>query len=198
MKVSGLKYWLGRNYSSGYFTKCIESLKHCAFRFLNPKNNENSSLSPQPSENNIEEENNLNSPCFTSPVSASDRFFTSFFADDFISQKELSNEVLKNEICKEIESFKKILSDNNFSMINRISSTKTFWIENGDKLPQLQKLALILLNINSSSACIERYFSICGFASKKERSNISTDLFINRCLLRANISILKDLNEISY
>ena len=62
----------------------------------------------------------------------------------------------------------------------------------------LSKLARILINIKSSSSCIERYFSICGFVSKKNRTNIGDDLFKAKCMLRANIEILKEINGISY
>jgi hypothetical protein len=51
------------------------------------------------------------------------------------------------------------------------------------------------MNINSSSSFIERYFSICGFVQDKRRMNISIDLFQSRCLLRANIKILNELNQ---
>ena len=51
------------------------------------------------------------------------------------------------------------------------------------------------MNINSSSAFIERYFSICGLVQDKRRMNISIDLFKNRCFSRANIKILNELNK---
>ena len=51
------------------------------------------------------------------------------------------------------------------------------------------------MNINSSSAFIERYFSICGLVQDKRRMNISIDLFKKRCFLRANIKILNELNK---
>ena len=51
------------------------------------------------------------------------------------------------------------------------------------------------MNINASNAFIERYFSICGFVQDKRRMNIAPDLFKTRCLLRANIKILNELNK---
>ena len=59
----------------------------------------------------------------------------------------------------------------------------------------LHPLALMLSNINCSSAMVERYFSICGFVQDKRKMNISTELFMSRCLLRANINILNELNK---
>ena len=57
-------------------------------------------------------------------------------------------------------------------------------------------VAKILLNRNSSSAFIERFFSICGFIQDKRRAKTSIDLFKKRCLLRANIKILNELKYI--
>ena len=59
-------------------------------------------------------------------------------------------------------------------------------------------MALILLNINSSSAFIERFFSICGFIQDKRRQNITIELFKMRCILRANIKILSEIKDISF
>jgi hypothetical protein len=39
----------------------------------------------------------------------------------------------------------------------------------------------------------KRYFSICGFTSKRNEGNISDDLFCAKCMLRANFRIVKDL-----
>ena len=41
----------------------------------------------------------------------------------------------------------------------------------------------------------KRYFSICGFTSKRNEGNISDVLFCAKCMLRANFRIVKDLNE---
>jgi hypothetical protein len=73
-----------------------------------------------------------------------------------------------------------------------------FWLSNANKYLILFQLAVIMLNINSSSACIERYFSICGFNSRKDSGNTHDDLFISRCMLRANVQTLIELNNISY
>jgi hypothetical protein len=107
-------------------------------------------------------------------------------------------EFFKLNLQKEVDDFKSHLSANNFKIIHQIKSTATFWIKNVIKFPLLSKLALVLLNIKSSSSSVERYFSICGFGSKKNRGNICDDLYKTRCMLRANIEILKRMNKISY
>jgi hypothetical protein len=35
----------------------------------------------------------------------------------------------------------------------------------------------------------------CGFVEDKRKMNISHDLFIKRCFLRANVKILNEINE---
>ena len=42
---------------------------------------------------------------------------------------------------------------------------------------------------------IERYFSVCGFTQNKRKQNITENLFIAKCLLRANIKILNEINK---
>jgi hypothetical protein len=73
-----------------------------------------------------------------------------------------------------------------------------FFKQFGKDLPNLKKLAYIVLCMNSSSSCVERFFSICGYVNKKNSTNIRSSLFRARCLLRANFKYLKVLNNISY
>ena len=74
-------------------------------------------------------------------------------------------------------------------------STKQFWQKNQMRFPHLSKLVRVLLNIPSSSAFIERFFNICGVICKKRSMQMKDDLIINRCLLKANMAILNELNE---
>ncbi|RNA27099.1 hypothetical protein BpHYR1_038792, partial [Brachionus plicatilis] len=105
-------------------------------------------------------------------------------------------EEFKADLESEIANFSKLLKKENFKIIPAIESTKEFWINHSKSYPKLFKLAQILLNINSSSSCIERFFSICGFTSQKNRQNINDDLFEMRCIFKANFEILKDLNQL--
>ena len=126
-------------------------------------------------------------------------FQTQFFQPD--SEKldsEVKKEIFRKEIAVEVENLRKLLLRNNSKLINETTSSKEFWIKNKKTFPKIYELALILLNINSSSAFIERFFSICGFIQDKRRQNITIDLFKKRCLLRANIKILDELKETSF
>jgi hypothetical protein len=57
-------------------------------------------------------------------------------------------------------------------------------------------LALILLNILSSAAYIERFYSLSGNICKTKSGNMGKNLIITRSLLKANIGILNDLSKI--
>ena len=74
-------------------------------------------------------------------------------------------------------------------------STKKFWKKESDNFPYLSKLANILLNINASSSFIERYFSICGIICDQRSGNMSDELICNRCMLKANMPILNQMNK---
>jgi hypothetical protein len=195
LKVSTLKYWIGRPWSKGSFTSGIASLAECADQYLFKTQKE-----PTVNETGNEDSQEIpNSPIAKTPASASQKAFNQFFDNDCLFNKEdMQHETLKLNFKKEVEEFQKLISANNYKAISTIKSTSSFWIQNATKFPLLSKLARILINIKSSSSCIERFFSICGFNSKKNRGNIGDDLFTCRCILRANIDILKELNNISY
>ncbi len=74
-------------------------------------------------------------------------------------------------------------------------SNNDFWLENKAMMTILFKTAIILLNIPSSSAFIERFFSICGVVCECRRERQSDDMIICRSKLKANIEILKKLSE---
>ena len=67
--------------------------------------------------------------------------------------------------------------------------------ENSVKFPMLYKLALVLLNIQSSSAFIERFFSICGVFCTRRATNMKADLLIKRSMMKSNMHILTHLNK---
>ncbi len=76
-------------------------------------------------------------------------------------------------------------------------STKLFWQKNALQLPNLNEIALVLLNVQASSAFIERFFSICGVVFSRRATNMKPDLIIKRSMLKSNIYILNHLNSFS-
>ena len=106
----------------------------------------------------------------------------------------LSNIHKNQDILNEINDFAGIIS-NGLDMFNGISSSYEFWENNFLKFPHLSKVFLILSGINSSSAFIERFFSICGIIGNKKNCNMSQDLFFMRAMLAGNIELLNKCSE---
>ena len=73
-------------------------------------------------------------------------------------------------------------------------STKRFWLRYKSALPNLFKLALKLLNIQASTAFIERFFSICGIICSDKNSNINDKTIVMRSILKANIDTFNELS----
>ena len=67
--------------------------------------------------------------------------------------------------------------------------TIDFWKENKHQLPYLYDLSLRLMSIPSSSASIERLFSIAGQINNCRAQNMSPDLLIKRTLLKVNMKL---------
>jgi hypothetical protein len=119
-------------------------------------------------------------------------YYGSFFDYDFEDIDDnvyLAEQTLKNEK----EAFVDILKE---SSSLEEQTSKKFWYSNKTKFPNLSKVAMRLLNIPSSSAFIERYFSLCGAVTTKRNGNMSTRVFIQRCLLKANFKVLEDLKHV--
>lgn len=96
------------------------------------------------------------------------------------------------KLDEELIKFSSFLENNKFIQNRQLQTTK-FWSNNKEKFPLLSKLAAILLNISSSSAFIERFFSIAGIICSKRRGNMKNDLIISRSLLKSNINTLNQL-----
>ena len=135
------------------------------------------------------------------PAGAKGKCF-SFLFDKYNSNnnKEIINEVklalFKAKLDKEIEFFSNKIKS--FKQIERINSTSGFW--NNDeislKCPILKNLALILLNINGSSAFIERFYSICGVVCTTRNAQMTDELVIIRCLLKVNLHLIEELTNL--
>ena len=95
----------------------------------------------------------------------------------------------------EINAFR--LKVKNQMFIENPISTKLFWQKNALQLPNLYEIALLLLNVQASSALIERFFSICGVVCSRRATNMKPDLIIKRSMLKSNIHILNHLNSFS-
>ncbi|RNA27693.1 zinc finger BED domain-containing 4-like [Brachionus plicatilis] len=83
--------------------------------------------------------------------------------DDYLYEIEVNKEIEEYDLEREkIHFIKNIVDNSNF----KTNSTAKFWNEDCI-MPYLAKLAIVLWNIPSSSAYIERFYSICGLVSKR-------------------------------
>ena len=131
---------------------------------------------------------NNQKPAKTTESKNEDALFDLFF--DALSDEEIETTVsAENEIKIEKNYFLAKLHESSFDFI----SSRQFWIENSTKMPILADLALLLLNIPSSSAFIERFFSICGAICNKRSGNYSDEMIILRSVLKANMNTLQNM-----
>ena len=99
------------------------------------------------------------------------------------------NFIFEQELNTEILSFSELINIQE----NRTRSTNNFWEKYAEKLPKLFKLFLMLHNITSTSASVERFFSIAGLVCYKRRLMMKEDLIEYRSMLKANMSVLDSL-----
>ena len=92
----------------------------------------------------------------------------------------------KNCMEKEREIFKAMLNEKFFNL-----TSSKFWLDNKKNFPNLYKLSLVLFNIPSSSAFVERFFSICGIVNNQRRGNMKDQNLINRAFLKTNIDLVE-------
>ena len=121
------------------------------------------------------------------------------FADLF--EKQVPN-TPSNTVLREISREQGIEQEIKFfvsklSALKEIKSTISFWKKNKANLENLYKLNEILFNIPSTSAQLERFFSISGLICDKRRMRMSNDLIIKRAMLKANLSLLSQINKMA-
>jgi hypothetical protein len=127
-------------------------------------------------------------------------YFSNFFFHFNVSDDEENENAtgtvynIKTKIEEEIFKFAPLF-DNTSKFFTKFKSNKYFWKFYREKVPMLNQLYLILNNIPSSSAFIERFFSICGVVNKPRASTMTDGLFRCRCMLKTNIKILEELTE---
>ena len=79
--------------------------------------------------------------------------------------------------------------------VNNPIATKTFRLKNISEMPNLYELAVILLNVQLSSAFIERVFSVCGVVCTRRATNMKPDLIVKRSIFKSNMHILAHLKN---
>ena len=121
---------------------------------------------------------------------AFDQFYQSIELDQVeYNKKELSIGHLAD---KERNNFVNILRNHNFTNKTHYDA---FWLEKRKELPYLYNLCLMFFNILTSSAYVERFFSICGVVNRKRAGNMTDEKLINRAFLKSNLTILNEMAE---
>lgn len=172
----------------------MESLKPVAVEILYQKSTETNSQSTSSSPSSTQSSSSTHSPPLstTKKITKEDLFYENIFKNEKpMSQNNLDSANLfhfNQETADEVKSYSNLIKDKNF--IETCENSPDFWINNAEKYPILYKTALVLCSINSSSAFIERFFSICGVINDCRRGNMDKDLFFIRAFLACNIDIL--------
>ena len=121
---------------------------------------------------------------------AFDLFYQSFELDHVEQNKKQFN--IEQLVEKEKELYVNILRNCEFT--NK-TSYEDFWYARRKEMPYLYKLSLMYYNIPTSSAYVERFFSICGIVNRKRAGNMSDDTLINRAFLKSNLNILNEMEQ---
>ncbi len=145
LEVSFIRYWYGLKFGKSEFGRGCDALMNVYEQFVDlsqSKTNANEPVTPDSAKNE---------PGFSQMKMF---FFVANKNEQIYAAKESSLRQIRIEIEKEIIKFKEIL--NSHKMVYK-HSTSYFWLSNSKELPHLNKLSIILLNIQASSAFIERF-----------------------------------------
>ena len=195
----------------GEYKLGLEAVKRCAKKYIFNKNstvnkNINERLYQESQVSNSNLNNDNETPRVLSQVSTGSYvgMYNSYTEPDSEPQRirEVEEEKFEKELEEELNLYKKTIQEKNCELLKNIKHSSEFWKSINSESHQnyviLYELALRLAAIPSSSAAIERYFSVCGNILKKNASSISVDLFIARCMIKANIEIIKGLEPFLY
>jgi hypothetical protein len=96
------------------------------------------------------------------------------------------------QVQNEVSLFRKLLIDEDMLGENSIS-TRRFWMQYKSQLPNLFSLTKKLLNVQASTAFVERFFSICRIICNVKNTNMSDKMIIMRSILKTNMETLDNL-----
>ena len=194
MRTDMLKYWQN-THNVDLFNKALESINDVYFALIYDESQET-----QVQDNQVE--NELEKSIALAPLSSSGSSDSLDYAKGFFKEADLTKETTTkmpcsrfltiHELKKEVVEFEKLITDINFKSSKM--TTREFWLNHETKFPHLTQLAKCVLNTCASSAFIERFFSICGAICDQRSNNISSELFIMRSILKANQSLLAEMN----
>lgn len=181
LNTSKLNIWYWKNYAEDIAFKAKEELINVAFSLLdnlNALNNKSNNSSVRNTQKSTQNDD--------------DDMFYKLHCEEEENEEELNTTTIIT-LRKEKEIFLSLIHSDETSALT--TPLRRFWIENKKQLPNLFKLANQLLSIPSSSAFVERFFSICGVICKKRCGNMSDETFIMRSFIKCNLAILNGLKR---
>ena len=182
LNVSKIYLWYQRPIAKATVNLGLSSLVNLVVEFNKKKEQNNPNLNSSAKKTSTQNS--------VAADEAFDQFYQSIELDQVeISQKEFS---IENSVEKEREFFVYILKNHNFTNKTRYDE---FWFGKRKELPHLYNLCLMLYNVPSSSAYVERFFSICGVVNRKRAGNMSDETLINRAFLKSNLAILNEMAD---
>ena len=92
---------------------------------------------------------------------------------------------IQNEIKAEKAKFLELLRTHSTNGLKFTNNTE-FWVKNEKELKNLYKLALILNTMQSSTAFLERSFSVSSLISTKRSSNLDPTILQSSAMLKLN------------
>ena len=182
LRVSSLNAWIDKDFIKEFFNKGCESLNKVYMKLVKPSKIEIKNKRPR-------------APSTLSDIDSNSSFLDDLFEDDeqneqFIEEREQS---LRHEkVQLEMNKLRNLFLEKKYQIKETNSQ---FWRNNEISFTELYKLAIIILNIQSSSSFVERFFSICGVVCKKRATNMKNNLIIMRLMMKANFHLLNLLNH---
>ena len=184
MNISKLHIWADRQDCKFIREAAIKNLINTAEIFLNEEPMQQTIVAFTQTENQNDS--------FSNSQKSTDSFGGFYKDDNYQCDSELGQSFKSLQIEREKLEFIKLLDNNNLNFANK--STANFWLKEQNNLPNISKLAIILLNIPSSSAFIERHYSKSGNIVKPRCRNMSSETIIKRSILKSNMKILDELS----
>ena len=121
------------------------------------------------------------------------RFFNFHFSKTNKLKNFCNNMDTIKQLDDEITLFKSKICNNSFMKKLNFENSAEFWkTEYQSEMPKLAELYFILNNIPSTSASIERFFSIAGIVNEKRRLRMRNDLITQRTMIKANMEVLEN------
>ncbi len=188
VRVAFLNDWAIKSFGSHHYNRGIEaSSSATCVDLLKDKN--------QSKQQEIPSSTGILSDLSDSEERKSKKYWKNFHSENKNSQKEKKlnqDDYLLIKIQNEVSLFRNLIVSEQMPDEDCIS-TRRFWLKHQSQLPNLFKLLRKLLNIQASTAFVERFFSIFRIICSDKNANMNDNTIIMRSVLKSNIETLNEL-----